>query len=125
MSYSPGDIDYCSECEHVVEGEVDFTGLCPYCGWEIRDPDKGVVKLFTNAPKCYDYGNTREVEDDTGWRHTSGLDCDRPIREIWIRDEYYARIQKDRNLSGLYPSLTEEEFEQWKTDGFLVEVTNG
>ena len=76
------------------------------------------IKLYTNAPAAYDYGV--EVEADTGYRLNSGCDQDKPLRLIEVADEWRAGIQKDRNLSGLYPTLTEAEFEQWIADEFLV-----
>ena len=122
MSYSPVDIDYCSECEHVVEGEVGWHGLCPYCGSEVRPAPDDMVIMITNAPKAYDYGYTYELSDDIGYRVKGGMDCDKPIRMIAIDDDYHAQIQKDRNFSGLHPTLTSEEFTQWVHDGLLVEA---
>lgn len=123
MSYFPGDVDYCTHCENVIEGQLEWHGICPFCGWQVKDPPDETVILFTNAPKCFDYANTHEAEADLGYRLTSGMDTDKPVREIWIREEYYAGIQKARNSSGLYPSLTSDEFDEWKSDGFLVRKT--
>ena len=120
MSFQIGDIDYCSECEYVVEGEVGWHGRCPYCQSEINPPPDDMVIMITNAPKAYDYGYTYELSDDIGYRVKGGMDSDKPVREIWIRDQRNADIQSARNASGLYVTLTIQEYREWMTDGFLV-----
>jgi hypothetical protein len=117
--------EYCNECEHVVEAEIDHsTGICPFCGAQVHDawvqdehgiwgPPKSGIVFYTNAPAVYDYGRTTELRADTGWRLNCGIDQDKPVRQILIDDAYYAGIQKDRNLSGLYVTLTEAEFREW------------
>lgn len=118
LSNSPS---WCHECDHSIE-DIGLlpNGDCPYCGHPINPPDEDV--FFTAAPECYDYGHTHERIADTGYRHVSGMDTDKPIRMIAIDDDYHAQIQKDRNFSGLHPTLTSEEFTQWVHDGLLVKV---
>jgi hypothetical protein len=120
MSFDPSDIDYCGECEHAIDPAdgIDWTGRCPYCGSLLREPENGYVVMMTNAPACYDYGNTVEAGVFSRERVRGGCN-DTPMREIWIRDTRSAQIQKDRNLSGLYVTLTLEEYRQWHADGFF------
>jgi hypothetical protein len=76
--------------------------------------------FYTNAPKDYDYGCTDELDPDVG-RLTSGMDQDKPVRKIDIRgDGWHAETQIMRNSSGLYPTLTEEQFEEWVEAEFLI-----
>lgn len=76
--------------------------------------------FYTNAPKDYDYGCTDELDPDVG-RLTSGMDQEKPVRKIHIRgDGWHAETQIMRNSSGLYPTLTEEQFEEWVEAGFLI-----
>ena len=69
---------------------------------------------YTNAPKDYDYGCTDELDPDVG-RLTSGMDQDKPVRKIDIRgdDGWHAETQIMRNSSGLFPTLTEEQWAEW------------
>lgn len=81
--------------------------------------------FYTNAPKEYDYGCTDELDPDVG-RLTSGMDQDKPVRKLDIRgDGWHAETQIMRNSSGLYPTLTEEQYEEWLEAGFLIPASPG
>lgn len=111
---------YCPHCDKPVsDDEIDFTGRCPWCEWPDLEEPTGLT-FYTNAPQSYDYGCTKEIIDDTGWRVRGGMDPTNPVREIMIADDYHAGIQKGRNGSGLYVTLTLEEYGQWISGEFLV-----
>lgn len=76
---------------------------------------------YTNAPKDYDYWWVTEVDPDVG-RLTSGIDTDRPVRKIDLGEapEWKVMTMQDRYLSGLYPMIPEDQWQEWLTAGFAV-----
>jgi len=70
---------------------------------------------YTDAPPSYDY-NPNHWED-TGMTGVLGIAKGKPIRRCEIEDGLY-EMQRQRNLSGLYTTLTEHQFQgglKWKT----------
>ena len=84
--------EWCGECDNsLMDIGLLPNGCCPYCGYPISEPDEDV--FFTAAPKCYDYAHTHERIADTGYRHVSGCDTDKPIRMVAIDDDYHDQVQ--------------------------------
>ena len=75
---------------------------------------------YTNAPKDYDW-YAKEIDADVG-RLTSGIDTERPVRKISLDDANDIEIsyQTDRYLSGLFPLIPEDQWEEWLRLGFAV-----
>ena len=69
--------------------------------------------IYTNAPSDYDYWYVTELDPDVG-RFNSGMDKDKPVRKLDIKaSETVIQGQRDRYSSGLYASLTQEQFDEW------------
>lgn len=69
--------------------------------------------IYTNAPSVYDYWYVTELDPDVG-RFNSGMDKDKPVRKLDIKaSETVIQGQRDRYSSGLYASLTQEQFDEW------------
>jgi len=74
--------------------------------------------IYTNAPKAYDYWYVTELDPDVG-RFNSGIDKDNPVRKLDM-PEMKVEWQCLRYQSGLYPGLTDVEWEEWIESGLAV-----
>lgn len=64
------------------------------------------IQFYTTAPKEYDWGWTKELNADTGYRNKKK----EVFRFIVVADKYHADMQKGRYHSGLYECLEVHEF---------------
>ena len=76
------------------------------------------VQFFTNAPKEYDWGWTKEIAVNIG-----SIDNGYIWRFVEVEDEYHARMQMGRYGSGMFACYTYEEwneqFENKIPEGFV------
>jgi hypothetical protein len=81
--------------------------------------------IYTNAPEDFDYHYVTELDPDVG-RFTSGMDTDKPVRKLEINaPDWQIQHQRDRYSSGLYPSLTQEQFDEWLECEFVIPAMPG
>ena len=81
--------------------------------------------FYTNAPERYDYGFTYEVDPDVG-NFTSGIGKDNPVRKIDIIDSgFNIENQTNRNSSGLYPTIDQEQMDDWLKYEYFIPKGGG
>ena len=65
------------------------------------------VWVYTDAPKCYDWGWTTEVKSDAARTRRKN----EPVRLVMIEEDH-ANMQMMRYHSGLHFSLSKEKFQE-------------
>jgi hypothetical protein len=81
------------------------------------------IFCYTNAPIAYDYEGVVLVSVPLPERCTVGQDQALPFRWVELTDlqqGYFADYQIQRYRSGLFLTLTPQQWEDWKRDGILV-----
>lgn len=81
------------------------------------------MEYYTTAPEAYDGFGTATVAAE--WAHVnhSKTMC-KPVRKVSIPDEHF-QWQSMRYGSGLHPTWTEEQFQEERRWGYIVEGEEG